>query len=73
MRESPLRRHGGDRRDQKGVVGCGHQDPLAFPLAEKIKEHADNEESNREVNQYDMLRVLCEEYRTNVERMQGFS
>jgi len=59
-RENPRgdHRRGGNRRDQKVVVSRGHQRAVALPLAEKIKEHTDDEEGNREVDQHDVLRVL---------------
>jgi hypothetical protein len=45
----------------------------ALPLPEKIKDHTDDEQRDREMNQHDVLRMLSEKYRFYVERMHGLS
>src|ERR1700675_508681 len=42
-------------------------------MRKKIKEHADDEQRDREMNQHDVLRVFCEKDRLDVERVHGFS
>jgi hypothetical protein len=65
--------YGGDRCDEQVVVGCRSQQALLLPLRKEIKEGADDKQRDREVNQYDVLRMLRQEYCFYVERMQGRS
>src|SRR5215469_9532278 len=65
--------YGCDRRDKQVVVGRQSQQALLLPLRKEIKEDADDKQRDREVDQHDVLRMLCEKYRFYVERMQGRS
>jgi len=65
--------YGCDRRDEQVVVGCRSQQALLLLLRKKIKEHADDKQRDREVDQHDVLRMLCENHSFYVERMQGCS
>jgi hypothetical protein len=42
--------------------GC-RQEALSLPLRKKIEQHADDEQRDRKMNQYHVLRVLREKYR----------
>src|ERR1700676_2035717 len=54
-------------------VGRRYQHAPLGPMRKKIKEHADDEQRDREMNQHDVLRVFCEKDRLDVERVHGFS
>ena len=51
-------RYGRNRRDQKIEVGCVRQAPSLCPLRGEIEKHRSGIQSDREVNQHNMLGVL---------------
>jgi hypothetical protein len=60
-----------ERGEEEIAVSRGSQQTLLAPLGEKIKRYASDEQRDREVNQYHVLHMLCENYRFQVKGMQG--
>ena len=55
--------YGGDRRDEKVIVGCRSQHAVLRPVRQTIEQNARDEQGDGKVNQHHMLGVLREKYR----------
>jgi len=73
--ENPRDQYGDgcERRSEQVAIRCRGQHRPPGPIRKKIKEHANDEQGDREMNQHDVLRVFRENHRFNVKRVQGFS
>ena len=62
-------RNSRNRRHEQVVVGCVRQATALRPLRDKVERHRSDEQRDWKMDQHDMLCVLGQEYRLEVERI----
>jgi hypothetical protein len=58
-----------NRRCKLVVIRRRNQSRVRSPLSEQLKNHGSQAEANRKVHQHNMLRMLCEQYRSRIKRV----